>query len=227
MTHDTPAGRVGAFLDAFEDPGHPQGAISTQRSRHRDEALRLTVADLRAVLAENQAMRDAITRLWKLPLHAEGHTWMVANADLSRALHGHPVLDEIAADAVANALPAMLAGLPRQQSEQEANLRAARDMLRRPEDAFPAAAWLIWSHEHGGWWRPFERGYTSDLAYAGRYLHPRAYQICREANAYGWINGLPKEVMIEWTDDPQTAAAAVRAATDVLIAERTAKEATE
>jgi hypothetical protein len=106
--------------------------------------------------------------------------------------------------------------------QTEADLRAARDMLRRPEDhrAFPIADWLIYSHEHGAWWKPFEHGYTHDLAEAGRYIQARAEQICRDANAYGWINGLPKEVMIEWTDDPQTAGAAIRAATGQLIAER-------
>ena len=48
MTPETHAalGRVIEFLDAFEDPAHPQGAISTLRT----EGLRLTAEDLRILL---------------------------------------------------------------------------------------------------------------------------------------------------------------------------------
>lgn len=48
MTPETHAalGRVIAFLDAFEDEAHPQGAISTLRT----EGLRLTAPDLRTLL---------------------------------------------------------------------------------------------------------------------------------------------------------------------------------
>lgn len=63
------------------------------------------------LIAENRQLREAIGRLWKLPLHAVDHTWMVANTDLSRALHGSPVLDQIAEEAAASALPDVLAGL--------------------------------------------------------------------------------------------------------------------
>lgn len=58
MTQTAPdaAARVATFLDAFEDPAHPQGAISTLRT----EGLRLTVADLRAVLAEVQRLTDEL-----------------------------------------------------------------------------------------------------------------------------------------------------------------------
>jgi hypothetical protein len=118
--------------------------------------------------------------------------------------------------------PACRAWMSGEDDEVVADLRAARDMLRRPEDhrAFPIADWLIYSHELGAWWKPFEHGYTHDLTEAGRYIQARAEQICRDANAYGWVNGFPKEVMVAWTDDPQTAAAAIRAATGRLIAER-------
>lgn len=32
---------------------------------------------------------------------------------------------------------------------------------------------LVWSNEHGMWWRPAERGYTDSIEEAGRY--PRSY----------------------------------------------------
>jgi len=121
------------------------GTYTDGRSGYAGTARRtITPNELRAVLAEHKAMRDAITRLWKLELHAVGHTWMVANTDLARALHGHPVLDEIAAEAVTRALPDMLAVLPRTSHEPvplalrydqaEKDLRAARDTLRKPDD---------------------------------------------------------------------------------------------
>lgn len=63
------------------------------------------------LIAENRQLREAIGRLWKLELHAVDHAWMVANTDLARALHGSPVLDAIASEAAARALPDMLAGM--------------------------------------------------------------------------------------------------------------------
>lgn len=69
------------------------------------------------LIAENRQLREAIARLWKLELHAVDHTWMVANTDLARALHGSPVLDAIAGEAAARAIPDMLAGLRSRQAE--------------------------------------------------------------------------------------------------------------
>lgn len=75
------------------------------------------------LIAENRQMREAIGRLWKLELHAVDQTWMVTNVELARALHGSPVLDEIAEEAAARALPDMLAGLrDRHGDEQNAQV---------------------------------------------------------------------------------------------------------
>ena len=38
--------------------------------------------------------------------------------------------------------------------------------------------YLIWSHEHGAWWRHARRGYTRNMAEAGRYSHREAIEIC-------------------------------------------------
>ncbi len=40
--------------------------------------------------------------------------------------------------------------------------------------------YLIWSHEHRGWWRP-GNGYTPRLSEAGRFTRDRALKICAEA----------------------------------------------
>ncbi len=45
--------------------------------------------------------------------------------------------------------------------------------------------YLIWSEEHGAWWRPYARGYTVSIVAAGRYSAERAAQIVRDANAGG------------------------------------------
>lgn len=36
---------------------------------------------------------------------------------------------------------------------------------------------LIWSHEHGKWWGPDERGYVDDVADAGRYRKDHAAEL--------------------------------------------------
>ena len=38
--------------------------------------------------------------------------------------------------------------------------------------------YLIWSHEHGAWWGPDERGYVQSMSAAGRYSHAHAMAIC-------------------------------------------------
>jgi hypothetical protein len=40
---------------------------------------------------------------------------------------------------------------------------------------------LIWSFEHGQWWRDNCDGYTSDIAEAGRYTLQKAVQLCQNA----------------------------------------------
>lgn len=37
--------------------------------------------------------------------------------------------------------------------------------------------WLVWSDDHGGWWKPNHRGYTRDIAMAGRYTLRQAQDI--------------------------------------------------
>lgn len=43
-------------------------------------------------------------------------------------------------------------------------------------------AWLIWSNEHGLWWKPNQRGYTQRVEEAGLYTLDEAIKICTEAN---------------------------------------------
>lgn len=37
--------------------------------------------------------------------------------------------------------------------------------------------YLIWSYEHNAWWKPNQRGYTSDLKLAGHYDYGEAAEI--------------------------------------------------
>ena len=49
---------------------------------------------------------------------------------------------------------------------------------------FPRAGlWLVWSHEHRGWWGPNHRGYVSTVAAAGRYTPQDAARIVAEAES--------------------------------------------
>jgi hypothetical protein len=45
-------------------------------------------------------------------------------------------------------------------------------------------SWLIWSNEHGAWWKPGRNGYTRELAQAGRYGKAEADEIVAQANQY-------------------------------------------
>lgn len=41
--------------------------------------------------------------------------------------------------------------------------------------------YLIWSNEHGGWWGPGRRGYSTGIIGAGEYTRDEAIEICRDA----------------------------------------------
>lgn len=43
---------------------------------------------------------------------------------------------------------------------------------------------LIWSNEHGAWWRPQRCGYTPYKSLAGEYSLEEAVQICGDANKH-------------------------------------------
>lgn len=43
--------------------------------------------------------------------------------------------------------------------------------------------YLIWSHEHSGWWGPAHCSYTKRLSLAGRYSRQEALDICANAMA--------------------------------------------
>lgn len=46
----------------------------------------------------------------------------------------------------------------------------------------PEIPWLVWSNEHGKWWKPGGRGYTSTIGEAGRYTRAAADRIVADSN---------------------------------------------
>ncbi len=44
--------------------------------------------------------------------------------------------------------------------------------------------YLIWCTERNMWWKSSERGYTTDIALAGRYYSDEAKRILTEANKH-------------------------------------------
>ena len=48
--------------------------------------------------------------------------------------------------------------------------------------------YLIWSNQHGQWWRPAKRGYTSIIDEAGRYSRAEAEAIVRDATCDGQLS---------------------------------------
>lgn len=59
---------------------------------------------------------------------------------------------------------------------------------------------LIWSHEHQGYWRPARRGYTQNRAEAGRYNLLEALGICADTNEH--CGQFPNETMVrDWRNN--------------------------
>lgn len=58
--------------------------------------------------------------------------------------------------------------------------------------------WLIWSNEHGAYWRAGRAGYTKDVAEAGRYSTKAAQAICREAGQHVGeeLPAIPNEILV-------------------------------
>lgn len=54
--------------------------------------------------------------------------------------------------------------------------------------------YLIWSNEHGGWWKPLSRGYTAEKKRAGLYTFDDALGICKGANIEE--KDVPNETMV-------------------------------
>lgn len=60
--------------------------------------------------------------------------------------------------------------------------------------------YLVWSNEHGAWWRANSQGYTMHLAMAGQYERDEALKICGLGRD-GWrSNGAPDEIPVRMED---------------------------
>lgn len=59
------------------------------------------------------------------------------------------------------------------------------------------SGWLIWSRYHQSWWKAEERGYTTDMLCAGRYLRDDALRI---ASVRKMDDGSPGEVVVAAPD---------------------------
>lgn len=57
-----------------------------------------------------------------------------------------------------------------------------------------AKDFLIWSIEHGSWWRSNHEGYTTDVQQAGRYTFDEAIDICN--NPHTVKPGVPNEAIV-------------------------------
>ena len=71
-----------------------------------------------------------------------------------------------------------------------------------------AEKYLIWSNEHGAWWRSNRCGYTTILAIAGRYTREEAISICARARDGFAVIGAPSEIMVREADVGESAARA-------------------
>ena len=64
--------------------------------------------------------------------------------------------------------------------------------------------WLVWSHEHDGYWPQNRRGYIKNRRDAGRFTFNEAVQIINEGNL-GMRGFRPQETMLPSTNplDPR------------------------
>lgn len=70
------------------------------------------------------------------------------------------------------------------------------EITKGMRSANDAPLYVIWSHEHGAWWRAEASGYTTHLAAAGRYSRSEAIAICATARN-GWREGkAPDEIPV-------------------------------
>lgn len=61
--------------------------------------------------------------------------------------------------------------------------------------------YLIWSHEHGAWWRPNRAGYCLAVKDAGRYSQDEAIRICAHAReGLGDLSTPPNEMPVRVED---------------------------
>lgn len=56
--------------------------------------------------------------------------------------------------------------------------------------------WIIWSNEHGGFWRTNGWGYTQLVESAGVYGRAQAQRICHDGNHWQPPGATPNEVML-------------------------------
>lgn len=64
--------------------------------------------------------------------------------------------------------------------------------------------YLIWSHEHGLWWRANRSGYAVAVKDAGRYTRAEAIKICAGTRD-GWTDdGRPSEIPVRLEDVMET-----------------------
>jgi hypothetical protein len=56
-------------------------------------------------------------------------------------------------------------------------------------------SWLIWSEEHGAWWKAGRAGYTRSMREAGRYPLDEAAAIVDDANRYAPISEVREVLM--------------------------------
>lgn len=82
------------------------------------------------------------------------------------------------------------------------------------------SSWLVWSNQHGEWWRANRSGYTLYIEQAGRYSTLEALEIVRSATCNGALHTRREdpvtgqvytsfdEVMVLAPESPVTAASA-------------------
>jgi hypothetical protein len=83
---------------------------------------------------------------------------------------------------------------------EEADALAAAIADALATAASDADAYLVWSNEHTGWWRPGSLGYSPGLKHAGHYTREQALDICARALPTAAHIGLISEIPVRLPD---------------------------
>jgi hypothetical protein len=64
--------------------------------------------------------------------------------------------------------------------------------------------YLVWSNEHGGWWKAGGWGYSTGLNEAGHFSRDQAIRICRNALPTAAHIGMISEIPVRLADVSET-----------------------
>lgn len=178
-----PLTRLHNIIEGVEEVS---GAFSADEfHRLDDEVLRLQklLADARAFITENTeahidvhhladaSIRDLVNRA-----STAETSLATAQFDLKATMAEIEIADGVI-ESFRDRLGAAQKEIDRLSTSRPA-VQGGEDAVQELEKLRTDPLWLVWSNEHGAWWGPDNRGYTTKIQNAGRYTLAAAQSCC-------------------------------------------------